>query len=108
MKRFLSNVRRAGNNESLGEFGKMKLHVCASANPTRQLETIDDLPEDATVLDLKKRFHMKKRKYYPSRQLFMKLNTLSDMDIDYEEDEDKYKRINVNSQAFVPAWKTLI
>jgi very-long-chain enoyl-CoA reductase len=74
MKRFLSNVRRAGNNESLGEFGKMKLTVCSSSNPNRVVETIDDLPEDATVLDLKKHFQRKKRKYYPSRQRFMKLN----------------------------------
>ena len=97
MKRFLSNVRRAGNNESLGEFGKMKLHICASANPTRQLETIDDLPEDATVLDLKKRFHMKKRKYYPSRQRFMKLNTKSEME--KEEEEEKRRRSAQMSRA---------
>lgn len=106
MKRFLSNVRRAGNNESLGEFGKMKLHVCASANPTRQLETIDDLPEDATVLDLKKRFHMKKRKYYPSRQRFMKLNT-SEMEKEEEEEEEKKKRTNVKGEALVPDGKKL-
>ena len=60
MKRFLSNVRRVGNNESLGEFGKMKVTVCSSSNPNRVVETIDDLPEDATVLDLKKHFQRKK------------------------------------------------
>ena len=108
MKRFLSNVRRAGNNESLGEFGKMKLHVCSSSNPTRQLETIDDLPEDATVLDLKKRFHVKKRKYYPSRQRFMKLNTTSDAEKEEEEEEEKKTKKNVfKGEALVPDGKKL-
>ena len=81
----------------------MKLHVCSSSNPTRQLETIDDLPEDATVLDLKKRFHMKKRKYYPSRQRFMKLNTQSDTEKEEEEEEEKKTKKNLfKGEALVP------
>lgn len=106
MKRFLSNVRRVGNNESLGEFGKMKVTVCSSSNPNRVVETIDDLPEDATVLDLKKHFQRKKRKYYPSRQRFMKLNETKETEKD-DASGGKKKNSSHKGEPLVPDTKKL-
>lgn len=109
MKRFLSNVRRAGASEPLGEFGKMKVHVASSSNPNRLVDTIDDLPDDATVRDLKEHFHKRQKKLHPSRQRFAKLNskTFEDDEQTEEEETKKSKTSKFKGEPLIPDSKKL-
>jgi len=61
------------SNEEPGEFGKMKIQINSKSG--KPMCAIDDLPETSTVLDLKKHFMKKNKKYYLTRQRFTYVNT---------------------------------
>ena len=108
MKRFLSNVRRAGASEPLGEFGKMKVHVASSSNPNRLVDTIDDLPDDATVRDLKEHFHKRQKKLHPNRQRFATLNkTFFEEEEEETEKKTKKSKSSFKGEPLIPDSKKL-